>query len=128
MEENALKKAVDSLKIRFPIADMERDLGFAKGQISQYYNGIKRPSRNFIETFEKHYGIKIEDFESDSTKMKKKRVMESLSDFSDYEIVEYIGKNIDRFKDLAVFKVVVGIKRLEELEDKVKLLEQKKGV
>lgn len=57
-------------------------------------------------------------------------VMESaekkeLKDYTDLEIIEYIANNRERFLELKMFRIVVGLTRVDELEKKMKIIEEK---
>lgn len=53
-----LKKACKELGIKFPIADMSKNLNYSKGMVSDYYNGKKEVSAKFSEAFIEHYNYK----------------------------------------------------------------------
>lgn len=57
-----LKKAVKHLGIRFPNAQLVKDLGYSKGVVSEYLNNKKLPSEQFIESFENFYKIDLKSF------------------------------------------------------------------
>ncbi len=57
MNNLELKKICKDLGMRFPIAQMNRDLGYSKGMISDYYNGKQEISSKFEETFKDFYKI-----------------------------------------------------------------------
>lgn len=63
MSESVLKKIVNHLRIRFPIAELSRELDYSKGVVSQYYNGKKEMSENFKELLENKYKINVQEFE-----------------------------------------------------------------
>ena len=65
MSDSVLMKIAKKLKIRFPVAELSRELDYSKGVISQYYNGKKDMSENFKELLENKYNIKVADFEND---------------------------------------------------------------
>ncbi len=64
MTTEILNLIVKSLKIKFPVATISRDLKISKGVVSEYLNGKKVPSNNFKELFENFYGIKTQNFDS----------------------------------------------------------------
>ena len=64
MSESVLKRITKSLGIRFPIAELSRELDYSKGVVSQYYNDKKEMSENFKKLLEKRYRIRVQDFEN----------------------------------------------------------------
>ncbi len=49
-------KDVSKLELRFPVAEIARKTGFSKGNVSEYLDGKKEPSENFLKKFyEKFY-------------------------------------------------------------------------
>lgn len=61
----AFRKAVASLNLRFPNADINKKTGYGKGNLSKILNAEIEPSENFIELFERAYNISVSDFEED---------------------------------------------------------------
>lgn len=78
MSESVLKRITKSLGIRFPIAELSRELDYSKGVVSQYYNDKKEMSENFKELLENRYRIRVQDFENNPAhKIKNLSVVES---------------------------------------------------
>jgi hypothetical protein len=48
-------KDVESLNLRFPVAELHRKTGFSKGQISQVLNKALTPSEDLIKEFNKSF-------------------------------------------------------------------------
>lgn len=46
---------VSSLKLKFPVAAIQKATGFGKGTVSQYLNKRLEPSENFIKIFYEHF-------------------------------------------------------------------------
>lgn len=63
----SLEIAANKLKMRFPISQIAKDLGFSKGNVSEYYNGKREMSINFKEQFKNFYKIDLEELAEDST-------------------------------------------------------------
>lgn len=62
MINNNLKKITSNLGMRFPIAQISKDLEYSKGIVSEYYNNKKELSENFKEQFANFYKIPLESF------------------------------------------------------------------
>tara|TARA_R100001510_G_C7655524_1_gene214738 strand:+ start:1989 stop:2681 length:693 start_codon:yes stop_codon:yes gene_type:complete len=62
IDGTVLGKAVKHLGIRFPNAQIVKDLGYSKGVVSEYLNNKKLPSEQFIEAFENFYKIDLKSF------------------------------------------------------------------
>jgi phage repressor protein C with HTH and peptisase S24 domain len=62
------KKAVKSLKLRFPVADIHKKIGYEKGSISNFLNDRKPVSNAFLEKFAFAYGLNLEDFTDEPIK------------------------------------------------------------
>lgn len=71
MGDTVLKKIADHLKIRFPVAELSRELDYAKGAVSEFLNGKKEMSENFKELLENKYSIKVSDFENETQDYKR---------------------------------------------------------
>ena len=54
-------KAVDSLNLKYPVAQMSSDLGVSKGTVSSYYNGNIKASDPFLKKFANFYKIPLKD-------------------------------------------------------------------
>lgn len=50
-----LNERIEELGLRFPVAELSRELGFNKGNVSAMLNGSKPISENFFTSFIKHY-------------------------------------------------------------------------
>lgn len=57
------RRAVKSLNLEHPNADIHRKTKYGKGNLSKILNADIEPSKNFIERFENAYNLNIEDFE-----------------------------------------------------------------
>ena len=57
-----LQDAVKSLRLRFPVAEIERATGFKKGAISGYLNNKVRVSDAFLKTFSEAFKIDLKQF------------------------------------------------------------------
>lgn len=56
---NKFKVVVDSMGFRFPISRISKDLQYSKGAVSEFYNGKKELSENFIELFNNFYEVDL---------------------------------------------------------------------
>lgn len=122
MNENKLKIIAKHLNIRFPTAQISKDLNYSQGVISQYLNGKRDLSENFIKEFEKFYNVKFSDFEknNDSSTIIKNEVNQISND--NYMMVEYA--------DLSASAGTLGGAILDNLPDsKIRLVpkEYEKG-
>lgn len=103
VDSKLLNKAVEKIGIRFPNAELARNLDYSKGVVSEYLKGKKMPSQNFIDSFEKFYHFSFEDFEQN----------EYGPDYnvkygiSDIEIVEHIYRNKKRFLGMKTFRLLL---------------------
>lgn len=61
--KNLFLRAVKSLGLENPTADIDEKTSYGRGNISNILNGISFPSKGFISRFEKAYNISISDFE-----------------------------------------------------------------
>ena len=50
---------VEALGLKFPVAALSKATGFSKGNVSDYLNRKKEPSRNFIDSFYSVFGSSI---------------------------------------------------------------------
>jgi len=50
---------VNSLGLKFPVAEIAKETGYSKGNVSVYLNG-RSPSENFINTFYKKFSKRLE--------------------------------------------------------------------
>lgn len=66
---------VEKLKLRFPGADIAKKTGYKPSTISEYLNGKKGISEDFLRTFCKSYGLEFEELFRDD-KIKKARTKE----------------------------------------------------
>lgn len=57
-----LRNYVKTLNFRFPVAQITKDLGYTKGQVSQYLSGKIKASVNFITDFENFYDVDLKKF------------------------------------------------------------------
>lgn len=71
MSNTLLRKIVEHLEIKFPVATISRELGYSNGVISEYLNGKKEVSDNFREKFERYYNVSFSDFENKSDAIEK---------------------------------------------------------
>jgi len=91
------------LKIKFPTAQISKDLNYSQGVISQYINGKREMSENFRAEFEKFYNIKFSDFEDKNENYQK----DSEILFSGYD------KKINEIK-IEIEELNIESKRLKE--------------
>ena len=59
-----LKKAVESLQLRFPVAEISRATKESKGNISNFLHDKKPVSDEFLQTFSKAFDIDLREFGS----------------------------------------------------------------
>ena len=59
---NILHNATKKLRLRFPVADIVKKTGYAKGGVSDFLNGKKPVSDEFLKKFSEAYKIDLSDF------------------------------------------------------------------
>jgi transcriptional regulator with XRE-family HTH domain len=59
-----LIKAVNYLRLEFPVVEIAEKTGMDKGNISSYLNNKKSVSSNFIKKFEEAFNIDTNNFEN----------------------------------------------------------------
>lgn len=122
MNENKLKIITKHLNIRFPTAQISKDLNYSQGVISQYLNGKRELSENFIKEFENFYNVKFSDFENNSQDSIDLKQEVNQVPSENYMMVEYA--------DLSASAGVLGGALLDNLpESKIRLVprEYEKG-
>lgn len=62
MIKNNLKIISEHLGFKHPVTEISKDLGWSKGQVSQYYNDKIAMSDNFKNKFANYYNVKFSDF------------------------------------------------------------------
>jgi len=106
-----LKDAVKSLRLRFPVADIHRATNFDKGNISSFLNNKKPVSDAFLQTFSKafnidlgQFGLKLEIYpetkipsENDDLKDKMISILENALKISQAEN-ERLQKKVEKLK------------------------------
>ncbi|WP_049792108.1 LexA family transcriptional regulator [Christiangramia forsetii] len=60
------RKAVESLGLENPIAEISTNIKYDKGNLSKIINNKLQPSKSVVEKFENFYNLKIEDFKYDN--------------------------------------------------------------
>lgn len=60
--ENKLAQVCDKLEIRFPIAELSKNLNYSKSAVSDFYNNKKIMSSKFKERLENYYKIDYKAF------------------------------------------------------------------
>ncbi|EKT4508349.1 helix-turn-helix domain-containing protein [Flavobacterium psychrophilum] len=89
-----LIKAVNSLHLEFPIAEISERLKVDKGNLSSYLNNKKSVSSKFLEKFSKAYNIDLSEFEDDNDVLKKNPERSKIED----------QQELDSLKKLIAFK------------------------
>lgn len=102
--ENNLKETADKLGLRFPIAQISKDLNYSKGVISQYYNNKKELSENFINHFESFYNVKISKItssnDSSSSILSNNEELDKLDYVADLKKqIEFLKKQVSFLQD-----------------------------
>ena len=108
MIKNNLKIISEHLKMRYPVTQIARDLGWSKGQVSQYFNDKIEMSENFKKEFANFYNINFSDFEEPDEKdsINPKKLINHMEQilFAKQETIEQMKKTIalleDKVKDL----------------------------
>jgi len=86
-----LIKAVNSLRLEFPVVEIAEKMKMDRGNISNYLNDKKSVSSNFIKKFEAAFNIDTSNFESKSEPIKNPPLEDegfNLKSFNDYLIKE----------------------------------------
>ena len=61
-----LQKAVNYLRLRFPVAELSRELGYHRSSISNWLRGERPLSKQFVKAFEDKFKVKLSDFGDDT--------------------------------------------------------------
>lgn len=119
-DNKALLRAIEHLKIRFPVATLEKATGYTSGNISKYLSGKLPPSAKFLQKFQETFKVDLKDFSQDSgeIEMNENKVSPNLNQNRDDEYVDYVYENKDRLlKTNRKFQMLHHIIKLEvELE------------
>ena len=93
-----LKKAVESLRLEFPNAEVAEKMKLDPGNVSSYLNNKKPVSANFIRKFEKAFNLNINDFSTLENKPP------PIEDASLHKIIELQAKEIEFLRELLLKK------------------------
>lgn len=96
-----LKKTVDALHIRFPVAELSEKLGYSRSAVSNYLNGVKIPSESFVEAFKKHYKVDI-------IRQRGTFITLSLEPSDVQRLCSFLVENKGKLMSDPVFKLVIG--------------------
>lgn len=97
-----LIKAVNYLRLEFPVVEIAEKMGLDKGNISSYLNNKKSVSANFIKKFEQAFNIDTNNFDNKplETKNPQQNNDESLKDKM-IEILEHQLRRAENALDRA---------------------------
>ena len=110
MIKNNLKIIAKHLKMKHPVTQISNDIGWSKGQVSQYYNDKLPMSANFKEEFANFYKIDFSDFEDTPNK----------TDYKTQIDIDYM-KNLLNAQERIIASME---KTISTLEDRIKDLER----
>lgn len=96
--KETLEKIAKHLKMRFPVAEFSRDLGYSKGAVSNYMTGKKPVSTSFVRSIENHYKINADEF-TDAGALLNLTNIKELSTF--------IAENQDELMKDPLFRTVI---------------------
>ncbi|AYN66215.1 XRE family transcriptional regulator [Euzebyella marina] len=103
MNANNLKEIFD--KSELTQKEFADKIGKSVRTFQNYLSGETSPTSKVVEDIIAIANELNIDFDGTN-----KKGLDNLSDFSDLEITEYIAQNLGRFKALATFRKVVGLK------------------
>lgn len=93
-----LIKAVNSLRLDFPIVELAEKMEVDKGNVSAYLNNKKPVSKNFIKKFEDVFNISIGDFEAEQKEIPQNKQYETTKDPPN-EMVTLLKDHVNDLKD-----------------------------
>ncbi|SDT46475.1 hypothetical protein SAMN05192545_3947 [Maribacter dokdonensis] len=102
-DKKTLERIISYLQLRFPVAELSSELNYSKSAVSNYLNGNKPISAAFVESLEKHYKIKFEDFVTGSPAKR----FPALKMDNTKEISIFIAENANELMKDPLFKTVI---------------------
>lgn len=102
-DNKTLQRIVAYLQLRFPVAELSRELEFDKSTISNWLNGNKPISQSFIDRLEAHYKISVKDF----MRSKVVNLAPSLEMDNLKEVAVFVAENKDALMKDPLFSAVL---------------------